>query len=346
MAAAQRTPAEREFATAYAPLIVKDHLLRLACEVTNYYKFGATDLPDRLIPMWQTIPALRTHPALSMQHAMLDWNLWLIATAAEMLGAGAADPKLVALSAGEKETLHLLIETGVRFFQSKRTVYPQTRNARGQAVGSASYFNGDLADEERASGYAGAAFPTAARMIGKPDSSWDISHAYRIPVFLWSMYENRDATGIGFPTPEEISLAVNQYVYRVFQGDFSRPLFNNYFDGSNGWVLVGAHGADFGYPPAQYCDAHNPRRPCLTAGAVMGWGLLAPFSPDLARLEHSLSSMALRNDPATVAFRDRYYWYNGVSYALSTQEGHPQYPFLLLQVLSGDPRQLVRNCAP
>ena len=86
---------------------------------------------------------------------------------------------------------------------------------------------------------------------------------------------------------------VNQYVYRVFNGDYSRPLFHNYLDGSDGWHRVGYHGAAFGYPPSPYCDMHNPNQPCMTPGQIMGWGLLAFSSPDLAALEQALVRLAL-----------------------------------------------------
>src|SRR5262249_22133985 len=160
--------------------------------------------------------------------------------------------------------LRSALETGVRFFQSKRSEYPETSNFQGQRVGSASYFNGDYAahSDYDFSAITSEKFPSGERKKTLPNASWDISHAYRIPIFLRSLYENRKATGVQFPQYHDLQLVVNQYVYRVFGGDFSRPLFHNYFDGSDGWHRVGFNGPAFGYPPSVYCDMHNSNRPC------------------------------------------------------------------------------------
>ena len=134
--------------------------------------------------------------------AMSDIDLWLLASAAEILGANANDPALAPLDASQAEMLRRALQTGIRFFQSKRTEYPGTKNFRGVEVGSSSYFNGDYAahPDYDYSAVTGEKFPSPAQKLVLPDASWDSMHAYRLPVFLRALYENRKATGLEFPS--------------------------------------------------------------------------------------------------------------------------------------------------
>jgi hypothetical protein len=338
----ERTPAMKNFAALYAPLIVHDHLIRVLYETEFSDHYGAKELPRQQVEAWKAIAAYSSRPKLSHQYAMLDTDLWLIATAAEILGANANDPKLVSLTQDVKAHLREIVQTGVNLFQKKRTLYPETKNFRGELVGSASYFNGDFYDhpDYAYSAYTGSAPPTPADKKALRGASWDIGHFYRVPVFMRSLYDNKNATGVDFPTDHDVQLLTNQYMYRVFRGDLAHPLFNNYFDGSNGWYRVGYHGPAFGVPPAQDCDAHSSNRPCATTGAVQGWGELASFNPDLMELEHALATLAWREDPETNRFKDRYYWYNNQSYSFRDLRSRTQYPFLLFAVLAEVPEKL------
>jgi hypothetical protein len=166
-----------------------------------------------------------------------------------------------------------------------------------------------------------------------------------VPVFLRSLYDNKKATGLAFPSAHDIELVTNQLMYRVFQGNFEKPLFNNFFDGSDGWFRVGYHGSDFGYPPSRHCRGHSGNLPCMNSGSIMGWGLIAFFNPDLTELEHSLLTLGWREDPETKSFKDRYYQYVG-SYSFRDAKGEWQYPVLLLWVLAGMPGRLQGCGAP
>lgn len=337
----ERTPAMNEFVKLYAPLITRDHLIRLLYEADWDY-WGARDLPKHLVEIWQTILNPAYQPTLSYQKAMFDWDLWLISTAAEILGANANEPELVPLQADEKKCLQDAVRLGVQLFQSKRRLYPDTKDLRGHRVSSASYFNGDLDDHEEMaySAYTGKTFPTGKDKGIRPGTSWDISHSYRIPIFLRSLYDNKKATGLDFPSTRDIELVVNEFVYKVFRGDFERPLFNNFLDGSNGWFRVGYHGRAFGYPPAQYCDSRSEEQPCLIDGGLQGWGLLAFFNPDLMKLERALLQLAERNDTEAVPFKERYYHYHDQSFSFGNTHGQEQYPMLLFWILAGVPEKL------
>lgn len=335
----ERTPSMKNFVRLYTPLIVGDHLLRFLYQAEWDY-WGARDLPKHLVDIWTTIRSSSTRPEYSYQHSMQDWDLWLIAAAAEMLGANANDPTLVPLKPDEKTRLQRALRVGVSLLQEKRTTDPGTKNFRRETVGSAWYFSGDMDDHEEMaySAYTAQSFPTEKQKRVHRGGTWDISHYYRVPVLLRSLYDNKKATGVDFPLVHDVELVTNQYMYRVFRGDLNRPLFNNFADGTNAWYQV--RGANFGYPPAQYCDAHNPDRPCLTDGAAIAWGLLASFNPDLMELEHSLAKLAARDDPETERFKDRFYYYNNQSYSFRDERRHLQYPILLFWILSGVPEKL------
>jgi hypothetical protein len=341
------TPTMRKFVSLYAPLIVRDHLIRLLYQAKWDY-YGLKDLPEHLVDIWKAISAFSVRPKLSYQFAMTDRDLWLIATAAEILGANAHDRGLVPLNPEEKTRLQNAVQTGVSLFQRKGTFYPDTRNFRGEVVGSMSYFNGDYDDhpENAYTGCRGSSFPTPQDKGVHPGTSWDISHFYRVPVFMRSLYDNKTAAGVDFPSTRDVELLTNQLMYRVFKGDFNHPLFDNFFDGCNGWYRVGYGRPTFGYPPAEYCDSRSPDRPCLVTGMVLGWGALASFNPDLTELLHALVKLAMRDDPETKQFKERYYWDNGQSFSFRDARGQPQYPSLLFFILSTVPEKLQACASP
>ncbi len=322
----ERTPAMLAFLNWYGPVLAHDHLLRLL-ERNN----GAL------------LKAVQTQPG-----ALSDTELWLTSEAAELLGANANEPDLVTLTGDEQRELRIAIQTTTSALANQyRTYYGSTQNFQAQTVGSVSYFNGAArfdSSDYTFSGYAGESFPVPGDASPLPVASWDISHFHRVPIFLRALYDNRKATGVSFPSAQEMELVANQFLYRNFQGNFAQPLFNNYFDGSNGWYRVGYHGANFGYPPTQYCDnsttIQGNLEPCLTTGLVHGWGMISFVNPDLEQLQHSLAALALSEDPSAQAFRQRYYYYAGQEYSVTNASGDAQYPILLLFVIAGDAQHL------
>jgi len=317
----RRTAGMKSFASQYTAFIVAEHLTRYFVQERLPAPGGGP--PVARVERWKLVLRGLKGP-LPWDTAMSDIDLWLLASAAEMLGAHANDPGLVLLRPDQIALLRSAIETGVRFFQSKRTDYPETRNFQGQRVGSATYFNGDYAahPDYDYSGVTDATLPAPSQKRTLAAASWDISHAYRLPVFLRALYENRKATGSEFPTYHDLQMVVNQYVYKVFNGDFRYPLFHNYFDGSDGWHRVGFNGPGFGYPPSLYCDMHSEKQPCLVPGNIIGWGQLAFVNLDLAQLERSLISLGFDQDLKKREFRDRYYFY-GYAYQIVSSEERP-----------------------
>lgn len=337
----ERTDEMKQFVQSYLPLIVQDHLLR-QMYVAKVDYWNAKDVPPQRVDAWRYLTTSTVRPKLSYQHAMLDSDLWLIGTGAEILGAHEADKKLVQLSTNELTMLNEAVKSGVTLFQHKRFYYPDTRDFSGHTTGSTSYFNGDFDDHpvNAYAGYFGQTFPSISDKKAPHGISWDISHSYRIPVFLRSLYDNKSATRLDFPSKQDIVLLTNQYMYRVFQGDFEHPHFNNYFDGSNGWYNVGKSGPDTGFPPAQYCNCHTSKLHCTIVGAIQGWGLLASFNPDLLKLQQALIQLASKDDADSVAFKDRYFWYDNESFSFKDKQGNLQYPYLIYLILSDFPKML------
>ncbi|MGB8260663.1 MAG: hypothetical protein WCE75_09945 [Terracidiphilus sp.] len=328
--ASERSAAMKDFAAQYAGFIVRDQLRRYFYE-QRQPALGGVQATGRVAKWELAMQGLKG--AKLSDSAMSDIDLWLLASAAEVLGANANEPKLAPIEAGDLALLRRAVRIGIRFFESRRSFDAATRDFAGKVVGSACYFRGDYASEEEMafSGVEDARFPAPAERKPRPDISWDISHIYRLPIFLRALYENRKATGASFPLFQDLQLAANQYVYRVFNGNFRQPLFHNYFDGSDGWFRVGYNGADAGYPPSAQCDMRNAKRLCTIPGSIVGWAEIAFASPDLARLEGALIGLGFREDAATRAFRDRYYFY-GAAYGPGRAAGRDLYAGALYPV--------------
>lgn len=305
--AGQRSSTMRQFASEYTAFIVDEQLLRFLMRPARPAPGGGRDVSR--VGVWElTLKGVKGKRPWDT--AMSDTDLWLLSCSAEMLGAHANDPALVQLDEHQVAQLRSALQTGIRLFQSKLTLYPDTTDFQGRRVGSASYFNGDYdSHEEYAfSAVTEANFPSEDQKRAAPNVSWDISHAYRIPVFLRALYESKKATASEFPKIEDMKLLTDQYVYRVFNGDFSRPLFRNFLDGSDTWFRVDL-GKNFGYPPSQFCDMRRSNRLCMAPGDVAGWGLLAFVNPDLAKLEEALVRLAFQTGTDAQQFRDRHYLY-------------------------------------
>jgi hypothetical protein len=329
---ASRTPAMKSFANQYTQFILKDQLERYLFH-EHLSPQGGAGVEGR-VASWEA--SMRAMKGIGKwDTAMSDVDLWLLASTAEILGAHSNDPRLVPIDEHHLAQLHLAMQTGIRFFQTKRTEYRETRNFKGDIVGSASYFNGDYAtvSDNEFSAVEGEKMPTAAEQRANPNVSWDISHIYRLPVFLRALYENRKAFGFEYPRYKDLQLVINQYMYKVFTGNYSRPQFRNFFDGSDGWFRVSYNGAGFGHPPSDFCDMRNPLRPCLTPGAITGWPELAFANADLARLENSLVKLAFVKEPAIAEFRDRHYSWNG-SYKMDRVNGANVYDGALYLVIA------------
>jgi len=313
-----RTAAMIQFVATYCPLLVREHLLR-----PNFAERMREDMNPGS-------PGYK-------KHIMNNDEIADIAAAAEMLGAYGYDPQVVAISDVEVAKLKELVRVGVDRFQFSRTL---SKDAFGRTC--ASYFNGDYDGHEdmEYARYNGQSFPTAAQKAKAEGASWDISHFSLIPMFLWSLSTNKRATGVDFPEKTDIAYIANQFAFHVFEGDYARPLFKNFFDGSDGWYRVNYSGrSSYGIAPSRLCNMFDPSHGCATIAGIYSWGLLASLNPDIARVQIALIDLARGGDPSIACFqpqcfRERYYRYADTSFSFVDADGRVQYPPALIVVLS------------
>jgi hypothetical protein len=314
----ERTAGMKKFVAEYVPLVINDHILR-----PNF----AQEMRDQMGP----------RAASLKRRNMSEEEIGVVTAAALVLGADAADARLVALTVEQRANLKDLVNIGVSRFQFSRTL---TKDSEGRTC--ATYFNGDydwLEDFQYAD-YEGERLPTPADKSKVKGKSWDTSHFNVVPMFLRALHDNRAATGVNFPQTTDIEYIANQYAYHVFEGDFKRPLFRNYMDGSDGWYRVGYLGRNgYGVAPSRYCNQFDKSRSCLTTGDIMSWGLLAPFHSGLAKIELAIVDLARSYDPTIACFqpacfRERYYWHDNFSFSFVDAQGSLQYPPALVLFLS------------
>ena len=314
----ERTPAMNLFVGEYVPLLVKEHIFR-------------TNFTDRMRK--DMTPGDGSYKKLNMGND----EMGDVATAAEILGAHSADPKLVVIGDTELSKMRELVKVGVDLFQFSRTLI---KGPDGRTY--ASYFNGDYdwSDDVDYSGYQGEAFPTPANRVKAKGLSWDVSHFSAVPMFLRSLNDNKAATGVDFPQQTDIDYIGNQYAFRVFEGDFKKPLFRNYFDGTDGWYRVSyLERAHYGIAPSRFCSMFDPSHGCTTIAGIYSWGLLASLNPDIAKVQNALIDLARSDDPSIACFqpqcfRERYYHYADASFSFLDASGDRQYPPALVVVLS------------
>ncbi|HXA00129.1 MAG TPA: hypothetical protein VN025_20395 [Candidatus Dormibacteraeota bacterium] len=315
---AERTAAMNQFVSNYVPLLAKDHLLRL---------HFAERMRSEMTP---------SDPAYKKRIMIAD-EILAVATAAELLGARSLDSKLIVIDDSNVSQLRDLIRAGVDRFQFSRTL---RQDSAGHSY--ASYFDGDY-DSFEDMDYArneDEPFPNPAAKAKPKGVSWDISHFHIVPIFLWSLFRNKQTTGVDFPAKGDIDAISNQYAFHVFQGDFAHPLFTNFFDGSDGWYRVNYSGrSNYGVAPSHFCNMFDPSHACVTIAGIYSWGLLAFLNPDVARVQTALVDLARNNDPAVACFeprcfRERYYHYADASFSFVDSEGQTQYPPALIVVLS------------
>lgn len=315
---AERTPGMNQFVADYVPLLVKDHILR-------------PNFTERLRA--ETNPSSASYK----KQIMIADEIEDVATAAEVLGAWSDDPKLVAIADADVSQLKELVKVGVERFKLSRTL---TKDADGRFA--ASYFNGDYDwhEDMEYAGYTGESFPTPAQKAKPHGASWDISHFSLIPMFFRSLNDTKQATGVDFPQKSDLEAFCNQFAFHVFDSDIKKPLFRNFFDGSDGWYRVNYSGrANYGIAPSRYCNMSDPSHGCLTISGIYSWGLLVALNSDVARVQMGLIDLARSSDPSIACFqpacfRERYYRYGEASFSFLDQDGNVQYPPALIMVVS------------
>lgn len=235
-------------------------------------------------------------------NAVTDGQMWIAAGSLELIGAHQKDSNLVFLEEKRKIELLQFVNLFGQLLKSRLTESNLIDFLKKPTKG----FNFDLGmwdehPEYAYTGYTGEAFPTEENKKVASKVGWDISHARRLVQVFDTYYQNRSVTGLSFPSEETIKGLANQLTYGTFNRDFTKPLFTNFMDGTNGWYRVNYENrANFGYGPYQQSKA-------LLTG---GYGFWAAYNSDLKKVMLSLYKMIVSNDPTVVNFRRVYYWQN------------------------------------
>lgn len=329
----RRTAPLTNSVSGFSSFIANQQLIRLLYGTTPWSHWNNPNIPQPLVSRWTFLAQTGYEPPhpIKYQAAMTDAELWILADAAEMLGADAEAPDLAILDDDSRTQLVNAVVAGTSLLQnrSQHLIAPD-------GAGTLSTLAGDYDDHPDLaySAYEGQTIPTI------PDSKYglmaDAQHSSILPPVFQSLYENRDATGATFPALADVVSLANTLVHLAFNGNSQFPDFNNYIDGWNGWFRVGYSDIPGGYPPHQYCNSQLDPNNCMTAGTLQGWAHLAIYNPDLAALEQDLISLANDDSPAATTFKTQHYFYNG-PYTTNARD----YPDILIYI-GGDASRLVQ----
>ncbi|GER19496.1 hypothetical protein [Variovorax boronicumulans] len=149
---------------------------------------------------------------------------------------------------------------------------------------------------------------------------WDISHARRLVHAFNAVDKNRVAIEELFQVPQNSlpskdvakSFAA-QLLFRVWNGDLKRPLFKNYWNGSNGWYRVG-YGVESGR-----CNPGIPPYGLSDSFATGGYATWSKFYPELGVLGESIYRASQESTDASRIFISKFYPSLGIGAASNTR---------------------------
>lgn len=216
---------------------------------------------------------------VSYCNAITDTDLWIIAGVAEMLATDKNNENYFKLNPDLKNRFNLYIKVGSLLLES-RTKTTQLKNFKNKEVKGKDFDIGVWDDHpgHEFYGYFKTNYPELnSKKIKPQNTSWDISHASRFYYVFSSLFENREILDISFPDKETMQGFANQVAYKIFNGDFNEPKFNNYFNGSNGWYRVRLK-EKFGYAPYQLSMSY----------IYGGYPLWAKYNDDINTISNSV----------------------------------------------------------
>lgn len=250
----QQSEKMKEFLEKYSPVIINDHLHKWinegklfevsswGCQDKNYYN-------HRQFLEKKLSRSLGNSPTYC--NVVRDVDLFIIASSAEILAAD-KNSQLINLTAGQKQELLEEVDIGSRLIVS-RLKEINIRDFSNKPVIGLVFDPGEWRDykDYLYAGYTGESFPNENDKKTVEDLGWDLSHGRRFVWIFNSLYESRQVTDQNFPDSSILEKFANMIAYKVFNGNYSQPLFANFLNGSNGWYRVNySQRVGFAYGPS------------------------------------------------------------------------------------------------
>lgn len=299
--AASLSSSMREFLQKYIPVIVTDHLHKWIADTTVFSLKGYNCSDRGDYNNHQFLNKLLNKEfgnSPTYCNAVSDTNMWIIAAAAEMLAADSRS-SLITLTSAQTRELRDHVSLGTRLIQSRLTETSLT-NFADRPVKGYVFDQGMWRDHPdfAYAGYTEATYPTEANKKISPLVGWDFSHSRRFVNVFNTLHDTLSVTGQSFPDDTVLIRLANQVTYQIFNKDFNRPLFTNFWDGTSGWYRVGYNNRSrFGYAPHVFSVVF------LTGG----YGLWGRFNPDIDRVMNAVWKVIDSTDPQVVEFRKQHY---------------------------------------
>jgi len=285
-----------DFAT-QAVSILKDHYLRWCfaeagpfqvrgwgCKVDGMYVSGGLNHLEFLAKKRHGDLGDQTSP--SYCNAVTDTDLWIVTGVANLLASFRSDADLVRMTRDDYRSYHEYLVAGLELVKQRLT-FTDLQDFSLNKVHGVVFDSGSWNDSKdyRYLSYSSYLFPAdfiQDQLLPPIETSWDISHSRRyVDVFI-SLVRDAEIIGLSFPKEPLLECFANQFIYKVFNGDFRYPLFNNFWNGDNGWYRVGySKRQGYGYAPNDLS----------VASLTGGYAWFAPYNKDVGTLYSKLYTM-------------------------------------------------------
>lgn len=243
----QRTTTMNDFLTKYVTVIANNYDRWLyRAKIFQVRGWGCTNRSDFTFYEYAAAQLARTL-GTEASYCNAIWGKSMVGGVGELLAASKIDPRNVFINSSIKSGLQDYVDLAVRLILSRLT---RTTCGPGNNESCLEFDVGVWTDhpEDLFAGYTGATFPTTANISKVATITSDIGHFSEEIIDLESLYRHRETLGLTFPSTDDMKAFSNQFVYRVFNGNYEYPRFSNYMDGSNGWYKVDLDNHT-GYPP-------------------------------------------------------------------------------------------------
>lgn len=261
------------------------------CKVNGKYVPGGMNHSELIVKKLNR--KLGDEKSPSYCNAVIDSDMFIIAGVSNLLAAHKLNNHLVSILPQDYDKLNAYVEAGVALLQSRISHTKQT-NFIGKSVDCANFDLGSWDDHPDYSyaTYSGKNYPlynvSSDSITDTTGFGWDLSHASRFVHVFETLFRNKEILNLQFPSDWLVEELANQFVYNVFNGNFVKPLFSNFMDGSNGWYRVSySSRKGFGYGPSGLSIA------ALTGG----YGFWSKYEKDIGTLFCSLFEMVSSNSP-------------------------------------------------